>query len=406
VVVPSHWQGLTRQFFEKGTESPTADDWRIFAEAFGPLCLLELWGLYGVGTKRAYEAQRKIFNPKMDAEHLELIMALLEIIHLVFRPTLSETQLARAESRIATFTDLACRLHHGVTGIWNLHWLSHLPEDIRNFGPVYSFWCFASERFNKTLKNIKLNGHIKQVPMTLMRTFQNYAHLKEVSSFGHKVMEDTTDAVNQLAGCLKQVYRRCSRDVDGTTEQKRAAQWEQKDAESNQGTEASPISQIELDDGRRTALDRRWAARLHNHLVVTNPATEEASSNYHFLRENDETDCDDNQRTFVVTSRIVEHRQVMLGRRKFRAFRGDIDNDILAERDLRDCQDCFVEIRDPERVLDVLHGRAPVGLIVKIFSNTMVSVDETQSLRRTYLVVRYLKPYAYSEREPYKWRNL
>lgn len=47
-VVPNHWRGLTHLFISQPNSSPTADDWRVFAEAFGPLGFTQMWGLYGV----------------------------------------------------------------------------------------------------------------------------------------------------------------------------------------------------------------------------------------------------------------------------------------------------------------------------------------------------------------------
>ncbi len=41
----------------------------------------------------------------------------------------------------------------------NMHLHGHLTECIRDFGPVYSFWCFAFERMNGILGNYHTNNH-------------------------------------------------------------------------------------------------------------------------------------------------------------------------------------------------------------------------------------------------------
>lgn len=339
----------------------------------------------------------------MDLEHLDLIMGLLEIIHLLFRPSLSEVQLTVAERRIKTFTEMACRLHHGVIGIWNLHWLSHLPEDIRNFGPVYSFWCFASERFNKTLKNIKINGHVRQIPMTLMRVFQNFAHLREISTFGYDSAESSSDAINQVADCLRDIYARFSQEARGTSEQQRADFFDQ-DLNSSEENEPETLN-IDLDTGRRTALDRLWTARLHNHLEVKYGSNTSSEKHHRFLRENDHTRGHDRTCTYVVTARVTTHRRISIGRKQFTAFHGSLSDDRLSETSLALCRDSFVEFRTQERTYGLLHGRAQVGLVVNIFSQDLLSLDKRSHLTGVYIVVRYLLPYSYSDHEPYHWRR-
>ncbi|KAF8215094.1 hypothetical protein K438DRAFT_1562345 [Mycena galopus ATCC 62051] len=60
----------------------------------------------------------------------------------------------------------------------NQHWAVHIPEEIEDFGPVYSFWAFLSERLNKILKNLKSNnwtgGHVE---VSMMRQFHRSSKL-------------------------------------------------------------------------------------------------------------------------------------------------------------------------------------------------------------------------------------
>ena len=41
----------------------------------------------------------------------------------------------------------------------NMHMHMHLKDCIKDFGPVYSFWCFAFERFNGILGKYQTNNH-------------------------------------------------------------------------------------------------------------------------------------------------------------------------------------------------------------------------------------------------------
>ncbi|EIW73973.1 hypothetical protein CONPUDRAFT_40430, partial [Coniophora puteana RWD-64-598 SS2] len=54
----------------------------------------------------------------------------------------------------------------------NFHWAVHLSDQIRDFGPVYNFWAFLSERLNKVLKSFNVNNWTGgQVEISMMREF-------------------------------------------------------------------------------------------------------------------------------------------------------------------------------------------------------------------------------------------
>ncbi|KAJ7737495.1 hypothetical protein B0H16DRAFT_1325856, partial [Mycena metata] len=60
----------------------------------------------------------------------------------------------------------------------NHHWAVHVPAQIRDYGPVYGFWAFLTERLNKVLKNMNSNnwgGGLLEVSM--MREFHRMKQL-------------------------------------------------------------------------------------------------------------------------------------------------------------------------------------------------------------------------------------
>jgi hypothetical protein len=60
----------------------------------------------------------------------------------------------------------------------NHHWLVHIPEQVRDFGTVYGFWAFLTERLNKILKNVNSNNWGGgRVEVSMMREFQRAAKL-------------------------------------------------------------------------------------------------------------------------------------------------------------------------------------------------------------------------------------
>lgn len=41
----------------------------------------------------------------------------------------------------------------------NFHWVLHIFDQIRDYGPAYGFWSFTNERLNKELKSYNTNNH-------------------------------------------------------------------------------------------------------------------------------------------------------------------------------------------------------------------------------------------------------
>lgn len=60
----------------------------------------------------------------------------------------------------------------------NHHWAIHVPDQVLDYGPLYSIWAFLTERLNKVLKNLNSNnwsGGLLEVSM--MREFHRMAQL-------------------------------------------------------------------------------------------------------------------------------------------------------------------------------------------------------------------------------------
>ncbi|KAJ7046027.1 hypothetical protein C8F04DRAFT_939036 [Mycena alexandri] len=54
----------------------------------------------------------------------------------------------------------------------NHHWAVHVPDQLVDFGPVYNFWAFFTERLNKLLKNINSNNWTGgELEVSMMREF-------------------------------------------------------------------------------------------------------------------------------------------------------------------------------------------------------------------------------------------
>ncbi len=66
----------------------------------------------------------------------------------------------------------------------NNHWGVHLPNQLRDFGPVYAFWTFLGERLNKLLKTFNNNSRKGgQLEVSMMRSFGRDVQLQHMVRF-------------------------------------------------------------------------------------------------------------------------------------------------------------------------------------------------------------------------------
>ena len=59
----------------------------------------------------------------------------------------------------------------------NMHMHIHLASYVRDYGPIYAFWCFAFERYNGMLGSFNNNGKAQDVGLTMARTFSRLSKL-------------------------------------------------------------------------------------------------------------------------------------------------------------------------------------------------------------------------------------
>ena len=66
----------------------------------------------------------------------------------------------------------------------NFHWVTHIFDQLEDYGPVYNFWTFLFERLNKVLKSFSVNNHGGgEVEVTFFRAFARDVALRDLVSF-------------------------------------------------------------------------------------------------------------------------------------------------------------------------------------------------------------------------------
>lgn len=142
------------------------------------------------------EANRRGRASRMASDEALNFLRLAAALKIILARSLNAELLHRAQHHLLLFLQeyvKASRLNHSLTTATitttrqihenhvtpSFHWVTHIFDQIRDFGPVYGFWSFASERLNKVLKDYNTNCHSGgKLEMTFMRSFQRDVRLR------------------------------------------------------------------------------------------------------------------------------------------------------------------------------------------------------------------------------------
>ena len=93
------------------------------------------------------------------SEHYTMWAAFVNACQLLCQRHISERDLDSSHALLkmycSKFSDNMGPLHCTP----NMHMHLHLKDCVKDFGPVYSFWCFSFERFDGILGNYHTNNH-------------------------------------------------------------------------------------------------------------------------------------------------------------------------------------------------------------------------------------------------------
>ncbi|GBE84343.1 hypothetical protein SCP_0603210 [Sparassis crispa] len=86
----------------------------------------------------------------------------------------------------------------------NFHWVVHLPDQVHDYGPVYNFWAFLSERLNKILKSFKSNTWVGgQLEISMLREFERGTHLDAMINEVVSPASDAGEIVKDMLMCMR-----------------------------------------------------------------------------------------------------------------------------------------------------------------------------------------------------------
>ena len=102
-------------------------------------------------------------------KHYQCWHYFVKVCFLLCRRTVTEQHLEESDHLMDEFWKAFKDLYGKEACTMNMHLHGHLTECIRDFGPVYSFWCFAYERMNGILGEYHTNNH--HISVQFMRRF-------------------------------------------------------------------------------------------------------------------------------------------------------------------------------------------------------------------------------------------
>ena len=92
-------------------------------------------------------------------QHYNCWHLFVKICFLLCRRRITVEQIQKADSFIIQFCEMYKHLYGSDSCNINIHLHGHIVECVYDFGPVYSFWCFAYERMNGVLGSYHTNNH-------------------------------------------------------------------------------------------------------------------------------------------------------------------------------------------------------------------------------------------------------
>jgi hypothetical protein len=375
--------------FGGASGSTTATDWRAFASLYAPFVYIEIW------TVNAHKPAGSL-NALLTEEELALLLLLSEIIDITLRSVISETQVEVLSNRISRIQALGYRLHPGLSAVPNLHFLSHLPQDIRSHGPVYSWWLFPLERLNKLLKSTKRNGHAQDIALQAFRKFERFT---TVGSIGGKESQGAKTAGELFAQQLRQNFFHAGTQSNKTEVQEEAEIWERDLQERTDAlTESGTGDLVFLSPGLPTPI----GTQLLRDIQAAWNSTDGSK-----VSLPDEVTLSHDVDTIVLPNNCGTFSRVGFGRRHFRTTSSiaPITHRLNLDPVTLEFQiGAFIDYRADTAVLGCVYFRCPLGLIESVMRFTAISVDGKSEEERTFLKVRWFRefrgqdPYRFSQR--------
>ncbi|KAJ9123524.1 hypothetical protein QFC24_003739 [Naganishia onofrii] len=331
-----------------------------------------------------------------EVSDLRLLMLVAQIVELSLRVAISEIQLDILRAMIKELQDTSYRERPTIVRCVNLHFLSHLPDDIARYGPVYSWWLFNYERMNKFLKSVNSNGHSIDTPRLAYNKFLRMAGVTQLSNY------DTTgsdEPAKLLAQQSEAAFQRAFASVNLIEEERDANPCQEQFTQSHRNSHRSRSSVLAV---KRKKLQYLSNDDLIDVLRVLNQGQPRGTM---VVAEHSSTANQQSTEspTVAMSQAAQYYTEFTIGRKTFRTPPPySVVQTRLDDTDFVKYRGCFFEWRTDEQILRAQVGRAPVGMFDSVFEVTITD-SQFQVRRRRFMKVLMLKPY--EECDPYRFQD-
>jgi len=146
---PSWVSRAPKSFGEASAGTIKAAEWRSLAMIYLPIALTLAWADKGTSaTEQHLKAA------------LDHTMTLFSATRLACLRVTSEERIKACEEYFIQYLRDLQKLHPHINMRTNFHMAIHIPDFLRLFGPVFSWWTFPLERFIGTLLRMPTNDRI------------------------------------------------------------------------------------------------------------------------------------------------------------------------------------------------------------------------------------------------------
>ncbi|KAI0790156.1 hypothetical protein BC629DRAFT_1593292 [Irpex lacteus] len=183
--------------------SLTSDEWKGLALVYCPIIIPLIWDQFGEAAEADYQRKLAKWNedqaqPKdkrkpsdsdkekptrtMHGEDSDSFLSLAASLKVILARSIDHIDLPSARENLQQFLDNFKRVHPDLIKP-NFHYVTHIFDQIEDFGPVYGFWTYLFERLNKMLKSYAVNNHGGgELEVTFMREYHRETRLRTMVS--------------------------------------------------------------------------------------------------------------------------------------------------------------------------------------------------------------------------------
>lgn len=147
-------------FGEARTGTLKADEWRNLTTLLLPIALTLLWGR---GSKH-----KQAENAELLYQHLQHTMSLVQAVSLTCYRSTTDYRINKILHHLRFYLSELHTLHPNVDPLTNQHMSLHLPDFLRLFGPVHSWWTFPFERLIGKLQHFPTNHRFGKLPLIIV----------------------------------------------------------------------------------------------------------------------------------------------------------------------------------------------------------------------------------------------